>query len=183
MFTAKVLVASTPHAGRLRQPRRDMGERMIRRFLVLLKRPGAEGKQKMRMIIALAIITIATPAGASEPRTMRDAVRYCERNPDARENGVDENLISVHACAVRVLGAGTKARADAKKSCLFKQGQACDGSEQPDPWTGCRAPKWALYVIKRRGGTMAMASPTDPIWQHATCDRRHHNVTWHFPGE
>jgi len=64
----------------------------------------------MRKVVALAAIAIlgtsqAIATETSVVRTMRDAVRYCERNPDARENGIDEKLISIHACAVRVLGA------------------------------------------------------------------------------
>ena len=51
----------------------------------------------------------------------------------------------------------------------------------PDAPNG-RAPQWAVDVVKRRGGNIA-TSPTDPIWQHATCDESHHTVEWHLPGE
>jgi hypothetical protein len=38
------------------------------------------------------------------------------------------------------------------------------------------APQWALDVVKHRGGTIVGAT-TDPIWQHATCDKAKHTVT------
>jgi hypothetical protein len=42
------------------------------------------------------------------------------------------------------------------------------------------APQWAVDLEKRHGDHL---SATDPVWQHATCDERHHTVTWHLPGE
>jgi hypothetical protein len=44
------------------------------------------------------------------------------------------------------------------------------------------APQWAVDVVKRRSGNIA-TSPTDPVWQHATCDESKHTVEWHLPGE
>jgi hypothetical protein len=43
-----------------------------------------------------------------------------------------------------------------------------------------QAPQWAVDLEKRHGDHL---SATDPVWQHATCDERHHTVTWHLPGE
>jgi len=76
----------------------------------------------MKLAAFLALLLAATDASAmaatSEPRTMRDAILYCEQNPDARENGVDENLISIHACAVRILGVKPNVKATAMESAL-----------------------------------------------------------------
>jgi hypothetical protein len=43
-----------------------------------------------------------------------------------------------------------------------------------------QAPQWAVDLEKRHGDHL---SATDPVWQHATCDERHHTVTWHLSGE
>jgi hypothetical protein len=45
-----------------------------------------------------------------------------------------------------------------------------------------RAPQWAVDVVKHRGGDIP-TSATDPVWQHAMCDKSRRTVEWRLPGE
>jgi len=94
-------------------------------------------------------------------------------------------ILLATTCFIGFSALADMARADG--ACFFnKQGQECDGSGNPDPWVGCSAPQWAVNVVKKRGGDMWEKDPvsaTDPIWEHAVCDKKHQTVLWHFAGE
>lgn len=58
-----------------------------------------------------------------------------------------------------------------------------DAKRNPDSCfasNGHAAP-WVMAVVKNCGGNIA-TSDVDPIWQHATCNKRRHTVDWSFPG-
>jgi hypothetical protein len=132
------------------------------------------------ILFGIVAIGVAHASEAREPTQISasDAERWCLRDVDGY---IDDNkaiLQKAAACARRVLALQKKIQSE-RVPC----GDMCKPSVgrescMPDAPNG-RAPQWAVDVAKREGDIATSA--TDPVWQHATCDKAHHTVKWQLP--
>lgn len=132
------------------------------------------------LLVVIVVMGVAHATEAREPTqiTTQEAEQWCLRDVDGY---IDDNKVILQkaaACARRVLAMQKKIQ-DERVPC----GNMCKPSVgrescMPDAPNG-RAPQWAVDIAKRQGDIAT--SPTDPVWQHATCDKVHHTINWQLP--